>query len=292
MTTQTPDAVREAITLITEAKTTLGPFAIASAPKPLPQNANTAIWKLATAIAILAALDSRAGDVGKRQAYREAAEDAGWLIEIRGEQGVDEGEIATAWAPAGSYTFGPPITREQVPPGAVYEHGHAPGKLWLNDEPHLMTPDESSFATTFRVATPAPAVDAPTERQIALAKLTAMDDEMGLPDEPLPISPNAVDAVEMAAFGASEHACALYPGEDQAAERAAFIAGAAHEAKSAVDAVPAGEDIDDWLRGDWYERWQDATENADEELMATLESLRGRVEQTIRAALSHGEGRK
>lgn len=60
----------------------------------------------------------------------------------------------------------------------------------------------------------------------------------------------------------------------------------------AVDAVPAGEDVNDWLRGDWYERWQDATENADEELMATLESLRGRVEQTIRAALSHGEGRK
>ncbi|GAA3266085.1 hypothetical protein GCM10020258_34560 [Sphingomonas yabuuchiae] len=48
------------------------------------------------------------------------------------------------------------------------------------------------------------------------------------------------DAAELAAFGASEHACALYPGEDQAAERAAFIAGATHQAKPAVDAVPAG----------------------------------------------------
>lgn len=32
---------------------------------------------------------------------------------------------------------------------------------------------------------------------------------------------------ELAAFGASDHACALYPGKDQAAERAAFVAGAA-----------------------------------------------------------------
>lgn len=46
-----------------------------------------------------------------------------------------------------------------------------------------------------RNAHPAPAVDAPTERQAALTKLTAMDDEIGLPDERLPISPNAVDAV-------------------------------------------------------------------------------------------------
>lgn len=43
---------------------------------------------------------------------------------------------------------------------------------------------------------------------------------------------------------------------------------------------------EDWLRGDWYEKWQDATENADEGLMATLEELRGRIERTIVAALS------
>lgn len=42
----------------------------------------------------------------------------------------------------------------------------------------------------------------------------------------------------------------------------------------------------DWLRGDWYEKWLDATEDADSSLMATLEALRGRVEQTILAALS------
>ena len=88
----------------------------------------------------------------ERQAYRDAAEEAGWHIEIVGEEGVDEGELATAWAPDGAYTFGPPISRELVPPGAVYEHARAPGKLWLNDEPHLMTPDDSIFATKFRVA--------------------------------------------------------------------------------------------------------------------------------------------
>lgn len=42
----------------------------------------------------------------------------------------------------------------------------------------------------------------------------------------------------------------------------------------------------EWLRGDWYEKWQDATENADDGLMATLEALRGRVERTILAALA------
>jgi hypothetical protein len=47
----------------------------------------------------------------------------------------------------------------------------------------------------------------------------------------------------------------------------------------------SGEVKDEWLGGDWYERWQDATEGADEDLMATLESLRVRVERTILAAL-------
>lgn len=50
---------------------------------------------------------------------------------------------------------------------------------------------------------------------------------------------------------------------------------------------------EDWLRGDWYEKWQDATENADAELMTTLDALRIRVERTITAALSRsivGEG--
>ena len=59
------------------------------------------------------------------------------------------------------------------------------------------------------LATPAPAVDAPTERQIALANLTAMDDD-GFPDEPLPNSPNVAEQF-------------------------------AENAKSSVDAVPAGE---------------------------------------------------
>jgi len=45
----------------------------------------------------------------------------------------------------------------------------------------------------------------------------------------------------------------------------------------------------DWLRGDWYEKWQDATEDADANLMATLEALRGRVEQIILAALKDGD---
>jgi len=43
-------------------------------------------------------------------------------------------------------------------------------------------------------------------------------------------------AAEMAAFGASDAACYLYPGEDQQAERAAFCAGAAHGA-SALQAL-------------------------------------------------------
>ncbi len=37
-------------------------------------------------------------------------------------------------------------------------------------------------------------------------------------------------AADLAAFGASDAACYLYPGEDQAAERAAFCAGAAYSA--------------------------------------------------------------
>lgn len=37
-------------------------------------------------------------------------------------------------------------------------------------------------------------------------------------------------ADEKAAFGASDAACTLYPGEGQAAERAAFCSGAAHNA--------------------------------------------------------------
>lgn len=48
--------------------------------------------------------------------------------------------------------------------------------------------------------------------------------------------------------------------------------------------APAADD--DWFRGDWYEKWQDATENASDDLMATLEALRGRVERTIAAALA------
>lgn len=89
----------------------------------------------------------------ERQAYRDAAEEAGWLIELETFDG-DEGPLPTAYAMPGGYTMGPEIRREQVPPGAVYEHGHAPGKLWLNDEPELMGPyDTPAFATWFRVAT-------------------------------------------------------------------------------------------------------------------------------------------
>lgn len=51
--TPEPSARVEALTLIREAKTTLGPFAVRSAKKPLPANANTAIWKLARAIELL-----------------------------------------------------------------------------------------------------------------------------------------------------------------------------------------------------------------------------------------------
>lgn len=96
--------------------------------------------------------DDGTGGDEHRQAYRDAAEDAGWLIEMQTFD-ADEGPLPTAWAAAGAYTFGPPIPREQVPAGAVYEHGYALGKLWLNDEPHLMTRDDAPFATTFRVAT-------------------------------------------------------------------------------------------------------------------------------------------
>lgn len=62
------------------------------------------------------------------------------------------------------------------------------------------------------------------------------------------------------------------------------------EARAALASLPPATDAalvhDDWLRGDWYERWEDATENADDELMSTLEALRGRVERTILAALA------
>jgi len=44
-----------------------------------------------------------------------------------------------------------------------------------------------------------------------------------------------VTQAEMAAFGASDAACYLYPGEHQAPERAAFCAGAAHVAGAAID---------------------------------------------------------
>ncbi|GEM71748.1 hypothetical protein SAQ01S_15140 [Sphingomonas aquatilis NBRC 16722] len=88
----------------------------------------------------------------ERQAYHDAAEDAGWLIEMQTFD-AHEGPLPTAWAAAGTYTLGPPIPRHQVPAGAVYEYGYDLGKLWLNDEPHLMTRDDGPFAPTYRVAT-------------------------------------------------------------------------------------------------------------------------------------------
>lgn len=45
-------------------------------------------------------------------------------------------------------------------------------------------------------------------------------------------------AADLAAFGASDAACYLYPGEAQAAERAAFCAGAAYSAKQSVASEP------------------------------------------------------
>lgn len=51
------------------------------------------------------------------------------------------------------------------------------------------------------------------------------------------------DARELAAFGASDAACYLYPGEDQSAERAAYCAGAAHAvpADAREDALAAND---------------------------------------------------
>ncbi|MFC6626498.1 hypothetical protein [Sphingomonas yabuuchiae] len=101
------------------------------------------------------------------------------------------------------------------------------------------------------------------------------------------------DAAELAAFGASEHACALYPGEDQAAERAAFIAGATHQAKPAVDAVPAGE-VDTysrWLAGDetlptlpreQYLRFQASSDRAIKNRRRTPQTVADGVEEVRR----------
>lgn len=46
-----------------------------------------------------------------------------------------------------------PIRHEGVKPEWLEDDARVSGKLWLNDEPELMTTDDSSFATTFRVAT-------------------------------------------------------------------------------------------------------------------------------------------
>jgi Lar family restriction alleviation protein len=48
---------------------------------------------------------------------------------------------------------------------------------------------------------------------------------------------DAIAQQDMAAFGASDMACYEYPGEDQAKERAAFCAGAAHAVRQA-EAAP------------------------------------------------------
>jgi hypothetical protein len=103
-------------------------------------------------------------------------------------------------------------------------------------------------------ATPAPAVDAPTERQAALAKLTAMDDEIGLPDERLPISPNAVDAVPVG-------------------EVTEAMVDAALNAR-----LPGGTPVLAYLPSE--ANW------------TPLERAREIVRCALSAALSHGEGRK
>lgn len=64
----------------------------------------------------------------ERLTYHEEAEQAGWLIELEVFD-PGEGALATAWSPAGSYTLGPKIRREDVPAGAVYEHERRSGQL-------------------------------------------------------------------------------------------------------------------------------------------------------------------
>ena len=76
-------------------------------------------------------------------------------------------------------------------------------------------------------------------------------------------------------------------GRDGDVFRQALDADGGKRALAALASAPAGDgDRDEWLRGDWYEKWQDATEDANDSLMATLEALRGRVERTILAALA------
>jgi len=111
--------------------------------------------------------------------------------------------------------------------------------------------------------------------------------------------PARADVVEaaMRAFDETEHEMDNYlpaPGESaQLAMRRRFKVNIEHALRTnqaPTDAPEAGlAGGEDWLRGDWYERWQDATENADDGLMATLESLRMRVEGTILAALNHAD---
>ena len=99
----------------------------------------------------------------ERAAFREAADEVGWLIELETFDS-DEGALSTAWAQEGSYKLGPEIRREQVPAGAVYRTGSS-SKLWLNDEPSLMGPqDDSETPIWFRVATLAPPVEAQDRR--------------------------------------------------------------------------------------------------------------------------------
>ena len=73
-----------------------------------------------------------------------------------------------------------------------------------------------------------------------------------------------VSAGDMAAFGASEHACILYPGEDQVPERAAFCAGAAALA-APPSASGAGEAdltaIAERMRASYAEPEQDGRTN-------------------------------
>lgn len=225
MTTQTPDAVREAVQ---EALNLLKNAQMAGDGRRVTLHP-TRVRLVSDLLA--AALDSRAGDAGE-----------GWKlvpVEMTREMS-DAGRDAT-----GGYPYAP------------------------HDIPKLGYMQVNIIWNAILAATPAPAVDAQEDGEPAAW---------------------AIAAEKAASEAYAQHMGSPEESDPAAGRRAAALAIQA--CAPAVDAVPAGEDLDDWLRGDWYERWQDATENADEELMATLESLRGRVEQTIRAALSHGEGRK
>ncbi len=182
-TRQTPDAVREAVARIIYGRTPdANPFDKHSSIDFAYASEHSRARALEMADAILAALDSRAGDAGEGAACPQCEGSGVGTVSDCCFVCGGEGGVAATPAPA--------VDAVELAAFGASEHACAlyPGQDQAAERAAFIA-GAAQFAENAKSS-----VDAPTERQVALAKLTAMDDD-GFPDEPLPISRNAVDAV-------------------------------------------------------------------------------------------------